>query len=140
MANVAAVQRLFLSSPYYAVVGASTDQTKFGTKILNWYKARSMNVQPIHHKETHLEGLETIPSVAELPFPTETSISIITPPKVTLSLLQAAVPLGVPAVWIQPGAADESVVAWVKENKLEGRVIYGGPCILVEGDSIRSLL
>jgi hypothetical protein len=58
-----------------------------------------MNVQPIHHvfqnlrplypyvsphdqKETHLEGLETIPSVAELPFPTETSISIITPPKV----------------------------------------------------------
>ncbi|KAJ6594478.1 NAD-P-binding protein [Mycena capillaripes] len=140
MANVAAVQKLFLSSPYFAVVGASKDQTKFGTRILNWYKTRNMNVQPIHPKETHLENIETIPTVAELPAPTETSISIITPPKVTLSILQAALPLGVPAVWIQPGAADESVVAWVKENGAENRVIYGGPCILVEGDSIRSLL
>ncbi|KAJ7665705.1 NAD-P-binding protein [Mycena rosella] len=140
MANVAAIQKLFLSSPYYAVVGASKDQTKFGTKILNWYKTRGMNVQPIHHKETHLEGIATIPSVADLRAPTETSISIITPPKVTLSLLQAALPLGVPAFWIQPGAADESVVAWVQENGMEKRVIYGGPCILVEGDSVRSLL
>ncbi|KAF7357849.1 NAD-P-binding protein [Mycena venus] len=140
MASIAAVQKLFLSSPYYAVVGASKDQTKFGTKILNWYKTRNMNVQPIHPKETHLEGFETIPTVAELRSPTETSISIITPPKVTLSILQAAMPLGVPAVWIQPGAADESVAAWVKENGLESRVIYGGPCILMQGDSIRSLL
>ncbi|KAK7005992.1 NAD-P-binding protein [Favolaschia claudopus] len=140
MASLAAVQKLFLSSPYYAVVGASKDQTKFGTKILNWYKIRNMNVQPIHPKETHLEGIETIPTVAELRSPKETSISIITPPKVTLSILQAAIPLGVPAVWIQPGAADESVVNWVDENGLGGRVIYGGPCILVEGDSIRSLL
>lgn len=108
-------------------------------------------------KETHLEGFATIPSVAELRAPSETSISIITPPKVpcfpslscatclisiqvTLSILQAALPLGVPAVWIQPGAADESVVEWVKENGMEDRVIYGGPCILVEGDGIRSML
>ncbi|KAJ7141226.1 NAD-P-binding protein [Mycena epipterygia] len=140
MANVAAIQKLFLSSPYYAVVGASKDQTKFGTKILNWYKARSMNVQPIHPKETHLEGIATVSTVAELPTPAETSISIITPPKVTLSILQSAFPLGVPAVWIQPGAEDESVVKWVKENGMEQRVIYGGPCILMEGDSVRSLL
>ncbi|KAJ7121361.1 hypothetical protein C8R43DRAFT_900261, partial [Mycena crocata] len=78
--------------------------------------------------------------VGELPSPTKTSISIITPPKVTLPILRAALPLGVPAVWIQPGAADEAVAAWVKENGMEGRVIYGGPCILMEGDSVRSLL
>ncbi|KAJ6498782.1 NAD-P-binding protein [Mycena sanguinolenta] len=140
MANIAAIQKLFMSSPHFAVIGASKDQTKFGTKILNWYKTRGMDVQPIHHKETNLEGIDTIPSVADLPSPTKTSISIITPPKVSLSLLQAAIPLGVPAVWLQPGAADESVAAWVKENGVEDRVIYGGPCILVQGDSIRSLL
>ncbi|KAJ7093019.1 NAD-P-binding protein [Mycena crocata] len=140
MANVAAIQKLFLSSPYYAVIGASKDQTKFGTRILNWYRARNMQVQPIHPKESHLEGIPTIPTVGELPVPTKTSISIITPPKVTLPILQAALPLGVPAVWIQPGAADEAVAAWVKEKGMEGRVIYGGPCILMEGDSVRSLL
>ncbi|KAJ6629449.1 NAD-P-binding protein [Mycena sp. CBHHK59/15] len=138
--SVQVAQKLFLSSPFYAVVGASKDQTKFGTKILNWYKTRNMAVQPIHPKETHLEELPTIASVTELPSPTKTSISIITPPKVTLSILQAAKPLGVPAVWIQPGAEDESVIEWVKENGMEGRVIYGGPCLLVEGDGVRSLL
>ncbi|KAJ7480057.1 NAD-P-binding protein [Mycena galericulata] len=139
MANVA-IQKLFLSSPYFAVIGASKDQTKFGTKVLRWYQERSMKVQPIHPKETHLEGLETIPSVSELRAPTETSISVITPPRVTLSILQAALPLGVPAVWMQPGAANESVAAWVKENGMEGRVIYGGPCILRDGDQLRRSL
>ncbi|KAJ7091983.1 NAD-P-binding protein [Mycena belliarum] len=140
MSSPAEIQKLFLSSPHYAVVGASKDQTKFGTKILNWYKARSMSVQPVHPKETHLEGLATVTSVADLPEPTQTSISVVTPPTVTLSILQTALPLGVPAVWIQPGAADEKVIAWVKENGMEDRVIHSGPCILVEGDAVRSLL
>jgi hypothetical protein len=34
MTNTIQKQKLFLSSPYYAVVGASTDQSKFGTKVL----------------------------------------------------------------------------------------------------------
>lgn len=33
MATVAQKQRLFLSSPQFAVVGASKDQSKFGTKV-----------------------------------------------------------------------------------------------------------
>ncbi|KAJ7288391.1 CoA-binding protein [Mycena rebaudengoi] len=135
-----AAQKLFLSSPRFAVVGASKDQTKFGTKILNWYKARDLSVQPIHPKESHLEDIPTITSVTELSRPTETSISIVTPAKVTLSILKSAVPLGVPAFWIQPGAEDESVISWVKDNGLENRVIYGGPCLLMEGDGVRSLL
>ncbi|KAJ7502372.1 NAD-P-binding protein [Mycena galericulata] len=135
-----ALQKVFLSSKIYAVVGASKDQTKFGTKILKWYQERGLKVQPIHPKETHLEGLETIPSVAELSAPTETSLSVVTPPKITLSVLQTALPLGVPVVWIQPGAADESVVEWVKENGMEGRVIHGGPCILRDADELRSNL
>ncbi|KAJ7091981.1 NAD-P-binding protein [Mycena belliarum] len=140
MAASAAVQKLFLSSPLFAVVGASRDPTKFGTKVLNWYQNRNLNVQPIHHEESHLEGLATFPSVADLPEPAKTAVSIITPPTVTLSILQAALPLGVPAVWIQPGASDGRVAAWVKENAMEKRVILGGPCILRDGDSIRSLL
>ena len=49
--------------------------------------------------------------------------------------------LGIPALWLQPGAEDAAVVEYIKENGLSERVIYGGPCILVEGDDIiRSLL
>jgi len=136
------IQKTFLRSPFFAVVGASKDQNKFGTKVLNWYKARSFNVTPIHLKEKELEGLETLRSITELPSPTETSISIITPPKVTLGILEQAKELSIPYIWLQPGAEDEDgdVVNYIKESGLSDRVIYGGPCILEHGDAIRSLL
>ncbi|KAI0823422.1 NAD-P-binding protein [Trametes gibbosa] len=141
MSSLVEVQKKFLSSPKYAVVGASKDQTKFGTKVLKWYQARSKDVTPVHPKEDELEGLKTIRAITELPAPTETSISIITPPKITLGVLEQAKALNIPALWLQPGAEDATVISYVKENGLEDKVIYGGPCILVEGDGIiRSLL
>ena len=59
----------------------------------------------------------------------------------TLGILEKAKELAVPALWLQPGAEDSAVIEYIKENGLADRVIYGGPCILVEGDDIkRSLL
>ena len=34
----------------------------------------------------------------------------------------------------------ETIVEYIKENGLEDKVIFGGPCILVEGDGIISSL
>ena len=42
-----------------------------------------------------------------------------------------------PALWLQPGAEDDAVKSYIHTNGLDDRVIYGGPCILVEGDGIR---
>lgn len=59
----------------------------------------------------------------------------------TLGLLERAKALSIPALWLQPGAEDEAVVKFIQENDLADKVIYGGPCILVEGDAIiKSLL
>jgi len=141
MATINAIQKTFLSAPHFAVVGASKDKSKYGTKVLNWYIQRSFDVTPVHPKEKELEGLQTLTSIDELPSPKETSISIITPPKVTLGILEKAKALSVPALWLQPGAEDPAVIEYIKENGLSDRVVYGGPCILVEGDDIaRSLL
>ncbi|KAF9527336.1 NAD-P-binding protein [Crepidotus variabilis] len=133
-------EKTFLSSPHFAVVGASKDQSKIGTKVLQWYQHRKLDVTPVHPKEKELESLQTVTSVAELSSPTKTSISVITPPKVTLSVLKAAKELSVPAIWIQPGAEDDAVVEYIKDNGLSDSVIYGGSCILVQGDKIRSSL
>jgi hypothetical protein len=44
-------------------------------------------------------------------------------------------------LWVQPGAEDEAVVNYIKENGLSDRAIFGGACILEEGDDIaRSLV
>ncbi|KAI0293230.1 NAD(P)-binding protein [Russula brevipes] len=135
--TIAEIQKLFLSSPRYAVVGASKDQSKYGTKVLQWYLARNLTVTPVHPKESELEGVNTVPNLTDLPAPTETSVSIITNAKVTLGLLQQAKELNIPALWLQPGAEDDAVKNYIHANGLEGKVLYGGPCILVEGDGIR---
>lgn len=59
--------------------------------------------------------------------------------QITLGILQQAKELGIPALWLQPGTDDAAVVDYIKQN-LADRVIYGGPCILVEGDSIAQSL
>jgi len=95
-----------------------------------------------------------VPDLTALLAPTETSVSIITnakvslsPPlphtslqprgQVTLGLLQQAMQLNIPALWLQPGAEDDAVKSYIHANGLEDKVLYGGPCILVEGDGIR---
>ncbi|PCH36028.1 NAD(P)-binding protein [Wolfiporia cocos MD-104 SS10] len=136
MSGTTAMKRAFLTTPRFAVVGASKNQSKFGTKVLQWYLQRNKNVTPVHHKENELEGVQTIHSLTGLPDPASTAVHIITPAKVTLGLLQQVRALNVPAVWLQPGAEDESVIAYIKENGLEDKAIYGGPCVLEEGDGV----
>ncbi|XP_006460724.1 hypothetical protein AGABI2DRAFT_192336 [Agaricus bisporus var. bisporus H97] len=140
MADLEQIKKIFLSSPNFAVVGASKDKTKFGTKILQWYQARNFKVTPVHPKEGELEGLATVSSLKELASPSTTSVSVVTPAKVTLNVLKEAKELGVPALWIQPGAEGPEIADYIKENGLENRVVYGGPCLLVQGDGIRQKL
>ena len=58
----------------------------------------------------------------------------------TLGLLQQAKELNIPALWLQPGAEDDAVKNFIRTHGLEDRVLYGGPCILVEGDGVRKSL
>ena len=55
--------------------------------------------------------------------------------EVTLGILKEAKELSIRSYWLQPGAEDAEVVEYIKEN-LADRAIYGGPCILEEGDGV----
>jgi len=133
-------QKAFLSAPKYAVIGASKDESKWGSKILKWYTNRDLSVTPIHHKEKELQGIDTVSDISELKDPENTSVSLITPPAITLGILKKAKELNVRSLWLQPGVVDDTVVDYIKENGLEDSAVYGGPCILVLGDDIRKSL
>ncbi|CAO0798629.1 unnamed protein product [Mucor circinelloides] len=130
------LSKQFFKSPYYAVVGASTARTKFGNRVLRWYQSNGLDVTPIHPKEAKIEELPTKSSIDQLPFPIKTSISIITPPSVTLGVLEQAKKLGMKEIWIQPGAEDQKVIDFAKENEANMNIILGGPCILVKGSAL----
>ncbi|PHH92797.1 hypothetical protein CDD83_4956 [Cordyceps sp. RAO-2017] len=82
-----------------------------------------------------------MPSLSALPNPKETSVSIITPPVVTRGVLEEAKKLGIPAVWMQPGTFDDSVLQLALAEGAFQSVVYGdggrgseGWCVLVDGE------
>jgi predicted CoA-binding protein len=100
-------------------------------------------VTPINPGSPSIEvdGTEypTAGSLSELPGPGETGVSIITPPHVTLKVLEEAKGLGIPAVFLQPGTFDEDVLAYARANF---KTVLGGDggagpegwCVLVDGE------
>ncbi|KAF7364611.1 CoA-binding domain-containing protein [Mycena venus] len=105
---------LFLSAPSFAVVGASDDETKFGTIVFKTMLEKGMDVVPINPFVSESQGIPCLHSLAEIADPAQTSISVVTQPAVSLQILQQATALGILAVWLQPGAEDDAVLEFIR--------------------------
>lgn len=121
----------FLSGKSFAVVGASRDRSKYGNRVLRCYADHGLAVVAVNPRETEpeVEGQPCVPDLASLPAGIH-GISIVTPPAVTESIVEEAARLGIPRVWMQPGAESPAAVARAEELGLSP--IAGGPCLLVE--------
>lgn len=118
----------FLSSPAFGVVGASTDRSKYGNKVLRCYLQHGKSAIPVNPKEAEVEGVAAMVSVAALPAEVK-SISVITPPKITEQVVAEAVKKGITSVWMQPGAESPTAVQACRDAGIN--VIADGSCILV---------
>jgi predicted CoA-binding protein len=118
----------FLASGSFAVVGASTDRSKYGNKVLRCYQQHGRKVYPVNPRAPEVEGLRAYPSLAALPAPVP-AISVITPPAATEQVVREAHAAGVKHVWMQPGAESDEAVRTAEA--LGMNVIAGGPCLLV---------
>lgn len=163
-----ATAKRFFSSPFFAVVGASSNPAKFGHKgstqappscpliseqltnrslfftVHAWYLNHDLPVTPINPASKTVtvndEDYPTLPDVKSLPKPTETSVSIITHPGITINVLKEAKSVGIPAVWLQPGTFDKDVLDFALADGTFEAVVYGdggrgseGWCVLVDG-------
>ena len=120
--------KLFLQSPAFAVVGASSDRAKYGNKVLRCYLQQGKTVYPVNPKDESIEGLPSVPSVRDLPDDVK-SISIITPPAITEQIVLDAIKKGINNIWMQPGAESDKAIQNCVDHKIN--IIAGGPCILV---------
>ncbi|KAJ5505002.1 hypothetical protein N7463_007876 [Penicillium fimorum] len=148
---MAAVKRFF-SSPALrwrglAMILISSDtRVRENTSVgifLAWYHQHSLPVTPLNPRASQItlpsRAYDTVPSPASLPSPTQTSLSVVTPPAVTLKLLEEAHSVGIPAVWLQPGTFDNQVLEYAHshfEAVIAGDGGRGseGWCVLVDGD------
>ncbi|KAJ7171216.1 CoA binding domain-containing protein [Mycena filopes] len=130
-------QELFLSAPTFAVVGASDDESKFGTIVFKTMLDQGLDVVPINPFVPESHGVSCLNSLAALPDPARTAISIVTQPAATLEILRQASALGIFAVWLQPGAEDAAVLEFIANaNSTAGTTTY----IHSTGDSARRSL
>ena len=118
----------FLTSEAFGVVGASTNRDKFGNKVVRVYQQNDRPVIPVNPRVDLIEGEACVSSVADLPA-SVSSISVITPPKITEQVVEEAIAKGIKNIWMQPGAESPAAI----ENGLKHglNVIADGSCILV---------
>ena len=60
------------------------------------------------------------------------ALSIVTPPSISILVIQNALSLGIKNIWLQPGAENESVISLLKANVSRCNFLVSGPCVLVE--------
>lgn len=113
--------------------------------VFVWYLHHDLPVTPINPGSETVSALNkdhaTVPNVTALSNPTQTSLSVITPPATTLQLLREAKEKGIPSVWLQPGSFDAAVLEFANAPGTFEAVIAGdggrgheGWCILVDGE------
>jgi predicted CoA-binding protein len=118
----------FLKAEAFGVVGASSDRSKYGNRVLRCYQEHGLKAVPVNPKEKEIEGTACVASVLDLPADVA-SISVITPPLVTEQVVEQAARKGIGNVWMQPGAESPRAVALCREHGIN--VIADGSCILV---------
>lgn len=118
----------FLSAKAFGVAGASTNRDKYGNKVLRCYLQNGKKAVPINPRAEIIEEQPCVSSVSQLPKEV-TSLSVITPPKITEQIVEEAISRGIENIWMQPGAQSAKAVARCKEAGIN--VIADGSCLLV---------
>lgn len=107
--------------------------------VLAWYIDHSLPVTPINPRAPQILDYPTVASPSKLQSPQSTSLSIVTPPAITLAVLKEAHSVGIPSVWMQPGSYDQDVLKFANQNfetvvAGEGGRGHEGLCVLVDGE------
>lgn len=118
----------FLAAKAFGVAGASSNRDKYGNKVLRCYQQSGRKAVPINPRADAIEGIPCVADVASLPDEVS-SLSVITPPKITEEVVAAAIARGIKNIWMQPGAESPAAVAACRAAGIN--VIADGSCLLV---------
>lgn len=83
-----------------AVVGMSTDETKYAYAIPTFLQAAGFTVIPIHPTASEIAGVAAYASLGDLPEPVDV-VQVFRPPEEAPAIAAAAVAIGAKALWLQ---------------------------------------
>jgi len=101
-----------------AVLGASSDRSKFGNKCVRAYADGGWEVYPINPGAEKIEGFQAYAKLADVPVALD-RISVYLPPPLTDDMIPEMAEKGAGEVWFNPGSADRFIVDKAKAAGLE---------------------
>jgi predicted CoA-binding protein len=110
-----------------AVIGASSNRSKYGNKALRAFERQGYTVIPINPNETEVEGHRTYPSVLDVPGDIDMA-TVYVQPEVGVAVMEQVAQKKIREVWLNPGADDDEVVARARElglNPIQACSIIG---------------
>jgi predicted CoA-binding protein len=101
-----------------AVIGASSDRSKFGNKALRAFARQGHTVFAINPSEREIEGYKAYRSVLDVPGSIDMA-TIYVPPEIGVTLMEELAAKQVGEVWLNPGADGDAVLARARELGLK---------------------
>src|SRR5436305_2883402 len=100
-------------SKVVAVIGASSNRSKFGNRAVRAFLQQGYTVIPINPNEAVVEGLKSYKSVLDVPGRIDMA-SIYLPPDVGEQVIGEIARKGIAEVWLNPGAESDELIARAK--------------------------
>lgn len=117
-----------LEQDVYAVVGASTNQAKYGYKVFKTLTDYDLQVYPVNPKVEEIAGQECYDQLADIPEQVDVAVTVV-PSKISQKIADQAVELDVDYLWMQPGSEFENAQQYGQEVGLE---VITNDCIMVQ--------
>ena len=92
-----------------AIVGASSDRSKYSNKAVRAYVQQGWAVYPINPKGGTIEGLEVYKSLRDVPVKID-RVSLYLPPSVGINALEVIVAKKPGEFYVNPGAESEALI------------------------------
>ncbi len=108
----------FVDRRTWAVVGASQDPAKFGSRVFRNLRDAGYTVYPVNPKGGELDGTKVYRSLADLPERPEV-IDLVVPPAVTEQVVREAHRLGLTRIWMQPGAESQVAIDYCHQHSIQ---------------------
>lgn len=103
--------------PTIAIVGASTDRSKYGNKAVRAFVEGGWTVYPVNPKAETVEGMPAFKSLAEAPEPID-RISLYVPPTVGLRMIEDIAAKKPGELFLNPGSESDELVEAAKAHGL----------------------
>jgi hypothetical protein len=101
-----------------AVVGASSDRSKFGNKAVRAYRDQGWDVYPVNPRGGTIEGVTVYKALSDVPVKVD-RVSLYLPPQAGMDVLPEIVEKKPAEFFVNPGADSDELVEKARELGLE---------------------